>query len=71
MVRVDVINNINLHVHVLTRLLMCPYLSELLEAPSEPNELEAVTKAKILYRSCMNESESNANLASSLKRTLQ
>ncbi|KAF3703796.1 Metalloendopeptidase -like protein PEX [Channa argus] len=30
-------------------------LKELLEAPSDPNELEAVTKAKILYRSCMNE----------------
>lgn len=32
-------------------------LSELLEAPMDPNELEAVTKAKIVYRSCMNESE--------------
>lgn len=30
-------------------------LKELLEAPSEPDELQAVTKAKILYRSCMNE----------------
>ncbi|XP_035475542.2 phosphate-regulating neutral endopeptidase PHEX [Scophthalmus maximus] len=30
-------------------------LKELLEAPSGPDELEAVTKAKILYRSCMNE----------------
>ncbi|KAM6907958.1 phosphate-regulating neutral endopeptidase PHEX [Lycodopsis pacificus] len=30
-------------------------LKELLEAPSDPDELEAVTKAKILYRSCMNE----------------
>lgn len=30
---------------------------ELLEAPSEASELEAVRKAKILYRSCMNESE--------------
>uniref|UniRef100_A0A8C4I591 Phosphate regulating endopeptidase homolog, X-linked n=1 Tax=Dicentrarchus labrax TaxID=13489 RepID=A0A8C4I591_DICLA len=33
-------------------------LKELLEAPSDPDELEAVSKAKILYRSCMNESES-------------
>lgn len=32
-------------------------LLELLEAPSGPAELEAVRKAKILYRSCMNESE--------------
>lgn len=32
-------------------------LLELLEAPSDPAELEAVTKAKVLYRSCMNESE--------------
>ncbi|KAM9333255.1 LOW QUALITY PROTEIN: phosphate-regulating neutral endopeptidase PHEX [Pholidichthys leucotaenia] len=31
-------------------------LKELLEAPSESDELQAVTKAKILYRSCMNES---------------
>ncbi|XP_047468059.1 phosphate-regulating neutral endopeptidase PHEX [Mugil cephalus] len=31
-------------------------LKELLQAPSHPDELEAVTKAKILYRSCMNES---------------
>uniref|UniRef100_A0A4W6BRE1 Phosphate regulating endopeptidase homolog, X-linked n=1 Tax=Lates calcarifer TaxID=8187 RepID=A0A4W6BRE1_LATCA len=30
-------------------------LKELLEAPSDPDELDAVTKAKILYRSCMNE----------------
>ncbi|TNN61377.1 Metalloendopeptidase PEX [Liparis tanakae] len=30
-------------------------LKVLLEAPSDPDELEAVTKAKILYRSCMNE----------------
>ncbi|KAM8731774.1 phosphate-regulating neutral endopeptidase PHEX [Acanthopagrus schlegelii] len=30
-------------------------LKELLEAPLDPKELEAVTKAKILYRSCMNE----------------
>ncbi|XP_015225644.1 PREDICTED: phosphate-regulating neutral endopeptidase [Cyprinodon variegatus] len=30
-------------------------LKELLEAPSHAKELEAVTKAKILYRSCMNE----------------
>ncbi|KAI3355443.1 hypothetical protein L3Q82_018279, partial [Scortum barcoo] len=30
-------------------------LKELLEVPSGPDELEAVTKAKILYRSCMNE----------------
>ncbi|XP_056869200.1 phosphate-regulating neutral endopeptidase PHEX [Takifugu flavidus] len=30
-------------------------LKELLEAPSEPSELEAVRKAKTLYRSCMNE----------------
>ncbi|XP_068566340.1 phosphate-regulating neutral endopeptidase PHEX [Cebidichthys violaceus] len=30
-------------------------LKELLEAPSDPDELEAVTKAKILYRSCLNE----------------
>uniref|UniRef100_A0A3Q1B2F8 Phosphate regulating endopeptidase homolog, X-linked n=1 Tax=Amphiprion ocellaris TaxID=80972 RepID=A0A3Q1B2F8_AMPOC len=30
-------------------------LKELLEAPSDPDELQAVTKAKILYRSCMNE----------------
>ncbi|KAI4806657.1 hypothetical protein KUCAC02_017472 [Chaenocephalus aceratus] len=30
-------------------------VKELLEAPSPPDELEAVTKAKILYRSCMNE----------------
>lgn len=33
-------------------------LSELLEAPVDPAELEAARKAKILYRSCMNESES-------------
>ncbi|XP_034021854.1 phosphate-regulating neutral endopeptidase PHEX isoform X2 [Thalassophryne amazonica] len=32
-------------------------LKELLEAPSHPDELEAVTKAKIFYRSCMNETE--------------
>ncbi|XP_077592710.1 phosphate-regulating neutral endopeptidase PHEX [Stigmatopora nigra] len=31
-------------------------LKELLETPSEDGELEAVTKAKTLYRSCMNES---------------
>lgn len=31
--------------------------SELLEAPSDAGELQAVTKAKILYRSCMNESK--------------
>lgn len=30
-------------------------LKELLEAPSDPAELQAVTKAKTLYRSCMNE----------------
>ncbi|KAF7214142.1 phosphate-regulating neutral endopeptidase PHEX isoform X1 [Nothobranchius furzeri] len=30
-------------------------LKELLEAPSDADELQAVTKAKILYRSCMNE----------------
>uniref|UniRef100_A0A674NYW5 Phosphate regulating endopeptidase homolog, X-linked n=1 Tax=Takifugu rubripes TaxID=31033 RepID=A0A674NYW5_TAKRU len=30
-------------------------LKELLEAPSEASELEAVRKAKTLYRSCMNE----------------
>uniref|UniRef100_A0A665X4S0 Phosphate regulating endopeptidase homolog, X-linked n=1 Tax=Echeneis naucrates TaxID=173247 RepID=A0A665X4S0_ECHNA len=30
-------------------------LKELLEAPSKPDELEAVSKAKILYRSCINE----------------
>ncbi|XP_053715599.1 phosphate-regulating neutral endopeptidase PHEX isoform X2 [Synchiropus splendidus] len=30
-------------------------LKELMEAPSEPGELEAVTKSKVLYRSCMNE----------------
>lgn len=33
-------------------------LTELLEAPSDAKELEAVTKSKILYRSCMNESKS-------------
>ncbi|XP_007555766.1 phosphate-regulating neutral endopeptidase PHEX isoform X2 [Poecilia formosa] len=31
-------------------------LKELLESPSDAKELQAVTKAKILYRSCMNES---------------
>ncbi|XP_042254880.1 phosphate-regulating neutral endopeptidase PHEX [Thunnus maccoyii] len=31
-------------------------LKELLEAPSDPDELTAVSKAKILYRSCLNES---------------
>ncbi|XP_023805881.1 phosphate-regulating neutral endopeptidase isoform X1 [Oryzias latipes] len=31
-------------------------IKDLLEAPSAAGELEAVTKAKILYRSCMNES---------------
>lgn len=36
-------------------------LPELLEAPSGPDELEAVTKAKTLYRSCMNESESDTH----------
>lgn len=35
------------------------FFSELLEAPMLPNELEAVRKAKMLYLSCMNESESN------------
>ncbi|KAM9827870.1 phosphate-regulating neutral endopeptidase PHEX isoform 2-T2 [Neosynchiropus ocellatus] len=30
-------------------------LKELMEAPSDPGELEAVTKSKMLYRSCMNE----------------
>lgn len=34
------------------------FLSELLEAPMPPDELEAVRKAKMLYLSCMNESES-------------
>uniref|UniRef100_A0A3Q2E4R0 Phosphate regulating endopeptidase homolog, X-linked n=1 Tax=Cyprinodon variegatus TaxID=28743 RepID=A0A3Q2E4R0_CYPVA len=33
--------------------------TELLEAPSHAKELEAVTKAKILYRSCMNETIAN------------
>ena len=37
-------------------------LSELLEAPLDPKELEAVTKAKILYRSCMNECESSTHI---------
>ncbi|XP_056155617.1 phosphate-regulating neutral endopeptidase PHEX [Lampris incognitus] len=32
-------------------------LKELLEAPSAPDELEAVTKAKVFYRSCMNETK--------------
>uniref|UniRef100_A0A665X4T5 Phosphate regulating endopeptidase homolog, X-linked n=1 Tax=Echeneis naucrates TaxID=173247 RepID=A0A665X4T5_ECHNA len=37
-------------------------LKELLEAPSKPDELEAVSKAKILYRSCINEGESNRHV---------
>lgn len=41
--------------------------SELLEAPSDAAELEAVRKAKILYRSCMNESEFQPALAERLQ----
>ncbi|XP_061522224.1 phosphate-regulating neutral endopeptidase PHEX isoform X2 [Phycodurus eques] len=46
-------------------------LKELLEMPTEPDELEAVTKAKILYRSCMNESLLEEVDAQPVLRTLQ
>ncbi|XP_061661264.1 phosphate-regulating neutral endopeptidase PHEX isoform X2 [Syngnathoides biaculeatus] len=46
-------------------------LKELLEMPTEPDELEAVTKAKILYRSCMNESLLEEADAQPVLRTLQ
>ncbi|XP_077365580.1 phosphate-regulating neutral endopeptidase PHEX [Festucalex cinctus] len=46
-------------------------LKELLEAPSEADELEAVTKAKILYRSCINESLLEEVDAQPVLRTLQ
>lgn len=42
--------------------------SELLEAPSDAAELEAVRKAKILYRSCMNESEFPGGFAPPVSR---
>ncbi|XP_049605007.1 phosphate-regulating neutral endopeptidase PHEX [Syngnathus scovelli] len=46
-------------------------LKELLEAPTEAGELEAVTKAKILYRSCINESLLEELDAQPMLRTLQ
>lgn len=41
-------------------------LLELLEAPSDADELRAVSKAKILYRSCMNERESDTQTHTNL-----
>lgn len=49
---------------------MCDF-SELLEAPMLPDELEAVRKAKMLYLSCMNESESNTYQKKGVKKTKQ
>ncbi|XP_061820706.1 phosphate-regulating neutral endopeptidase PHEX [Nerophis lumbriciformis] len=46
-------------------------LKELLEAPTDANELEAVTKAKVLYRSCMNESLLEDMDATPMLRTLK
>ncbi|XP_061777527.1 phosphate-regulating neutral endopeptidase PHEX [Nerophis ophidion] len=46
-------------------------LKELLEAPTDANELEAVTKAKVLYRSCMNESLLEDMDAKPMLRTLK
>lgn len=46
-------------------------LKELLEAPSQHDELEAVTKAKVLYRSCMNEAELEQIDAAPLVKELQ
>ncbi|KAM9775122.1 phosphate-regulating neutral endopeptidase PHEX [Syngnathus typhle] len=46
-------------------------LKELLEAPTEAGELEAVTKAKVLYRSCINESLLEELDAQPMLRTLQ
>ncbi|KAG7524186.1 phosphate-regulating neutral endopeptidase [Solea senegalensis] len=46
-------------------------LRELLEAPSQPDELEAVTKAKVLYRSCMNETVLEKVDSSPMLKTLK
>ncbi|XP_069015864.1 phosphate-regulating neutral endopeptidase PHEX [Embiotoca jacksoni] len=46
-------------------------LKELLEAPSDADELQAVTKAKILYRSCMNESVLEGMDARPMLKTLK
>ncbi|XP_037550251.1 phosphate-regulating neutral endopeptidase PHEX [Nematolebias whitei] len=46
-------------------------LKELLEAPSDADELQAVTKAKILYRSCMNETILEKLDAKPLLKTLK
>uniref|UniRef100_A0A3P8UJQ5 Phosphate regulating endopeptidase homolog, X-linked n=1 Tax=Cynoglossus semilaevis TaxID=244447 RepID=A0A3P8UJQ5_CYNSE len=46
-------------------------LRELLEAPSGPEELEAVTKAKVLYRSCMNETMLEKQDSKPLLKTLR
>lgn len=37
------------------------FIVELLEQPTADGDIEAVKKAKILYRSCMNESEFQTN----------
>lgn len=36
---------------------LCVFMAALLEQPSAEGDIEAVKKAKTLYRSCMNESE--------------
>uniref|UniRef100_A0A3P8PAF9 Phosphate regulating endopeptidase homolog, X-linked n=1 Tax=Astatotilapia calliptera TaxID=8154 RepID=A0A3P8PAF9_ASTCA len=46
-------------------------LKELLQAPSDPDELEAVTKAKSLYRSCLNETLLEELDARPMLRTLK
>lgn len=46
-------------------------LKELLEAPSDPDELQAVTKAKTLYRSCLNESVLEEADAKPMLKTLR
>ncbi|KAM6953381.1 phosphate-regulating neutral endopeptidase PHEX [Aplochiton taeniatus] len=47
------------------------HLKELLETPSGPDELEAVTKAKVLYRSCMDEAKLEEVDSSPMLKTLQ
>ncbi|KAK0143922.1 Metalloendopeptidase PEX [Merluccius polli] len=46
-------------------------LKELLKAPSPPGELEAVTKAKVLYRSCINETQIEQLDSKPMLKTLQ
>ncbi|KAI1891261.1 hypothetical protein AGOR_G00141950 [Albula goreensis] len=46
-------------------------LKELLETPTAPGEIEAVTKAKVLYRSCMNETALEMEDAKPLLKVLK